>query len=287
MIIQGREITTNDVSYIRQLISDHPDWHRTRLSRELCKHWSWIAGNGCLKDMAARGLLRKLDALGLIPLPEPLCSANNEFRHRSALPLGVDCTPIQTMLRDLRPVQVAPVVSEAGSRLFRALLARYHYLGYNGPVGENLKYLVFDKKKRPLGCLLFGAAAWKVACRDKFIGWPVCVRGLSLIVNNMRFLLLPWVRVPHLASHVLGLAVRRICGDWEFKYGHSIVLLETFVDNRRFAGTCYRAANWVKVGETKGRSRNDRTRKLRVPVKSVYLYPLRDNFRSILLQTME
>ncbi len=285
-IIQGRTVSAEDVEAIRALICAHPTWHRTRLSQELCRRWGWVAANGQCKDMAARSLLRKLDTEGLICLPAPVCSANNAFRHRADTALRVDESPIDTALAELTPLQISPMHEASEQRVFRALLQRYHYLGYRGAVGENLKYLVYDRQGRVLSCVLFGAPAWSMACRDRFIGWERAERErhLGLLANNMRFLIVPWVRVPHLASHILGRVARRIRRDWEAKYAHSLVLLETTVEQQRFAGTCYRAANWHCVGETRGRSRNDPRKRLRVPVKSVWLYPLTPHFRSQLTQ---
>jgi len=169
-------------------------------------------------------------------------------------------------------------------QLLCRLLGQHHYLGYKRPVGENLQYLARDGSGRPLACLVFGAAAWKCAPRDQFIGWtgPDRESNLHLLANNMRFLILPWVQVKHLASHVLGLAARRLSADWQAKYGHPIYLLESFVQRDRFQGGCYRAANWICAGQTQSRSRNDRDRCLRVPCKDVYLYPLSRHFRSSL-----
>jgi len=285
-IIQGRTVSAEDVEAIRALIAAHPSWHRTRLSQELCRRWGWVAANGQCKDMAARSLLRKLDAEGLISLPAPVCSANNAFRHRAEVELSIDASPIGGALASLLPLQLSPTHGEGEQRLFRALLQRHHYLGYRGPVGENLQYLVYDRQGRVLSCVLFGAAAWTMACRDRFIGWQRTERErhLALLANNMRFLIVPWVRVVHLASHVLARIARRISRDWQAKYGHPVVLLETYVEQRRFAGTCYRAANWQCLGETRGRSRNDRRKRLRVPVKSVWLYPLTPHFRRHLTQ---
>ena len=281
-LIQGRRVTVNDIGLIRRLISDHPDWHRTRLSRELSRQWNWVAANGQLKDMAARSLLRKLDAEGLIRLPPPIRSSHNAFKHRTPATVGVDASPITAPLSALRPLIIRQVATPKQRELFRALLQRYHYLGYGGPVGEHLPYLVFDRHDRPLGCALFGAPAWRVSCRDRFIGWDDEARrqGLSNIANHARFLVLPWVRVPHLASHLLGRLARCVSEHWELRYGHPIALLETYVERRRFAGTCYRAANWLRVGETAGRSRNDRAHRLEVPVKAVWLYPLNPQFRA-------
>lgn len=280
-IIQGRRVTADDICYIRQLISMHPDWHRTRLSRELSRQWNWVAANGQLKDMAARSLLRKLDAEGAIRLPPPIRSSHNASKHHTCATVEVDSSPLIAPLSALRPLAIRPVATSEQRELLRVLLQRYHYLGYAGPVGEHLSYLVFDRHERPLGCALFGAPAWRVACRDRFIGWDEQRRrqGLSNIANQARFLVLPWVRVPHLASHLLGQFVQRVSAQWQDRYGHPIALLETYVERGRFAGTCYRAANWIRVGETAGRSRNDRTHRLEVPVKAVWLYPLSKDFR--------
>lgn len=237
--------------------------------------------------MAARALLRKLDCLELIELPAPIRSANNGFRNR---PVELDVveqerTLIEGRLSDLQPIRVQRVESPEDARRFRGLLQQYHYLGYTGPVGENLQYLIHDRQGRLLGCMLYGAAAWRVADRDRFIGWDNAARkrGLSRIANNMRFLILPWVRISHLASHLLALTRRRISTDWQEKYGHPILLLESFIEQRRFAGTCYRADNWIRVGQTTGRSRNHSSGDPRVPVKSVWLYPLQRRFRGALI----
>jgi len=165
--------------------------------------------------------------------------------------------------------------------LFNGLLAGHHYLGHRNTVGENLRYLVRDRMGRPVACALFGSAAWKCADRDAYVGWDRLTRerNLQRLTNNTRFLILPWVVVPHLASHVLGLIARRIRADWQAKYGHPVYALETFVDRERFPGTCYRAANWRRLGATQGRTRNDRNDRIRAAVKEVYLYPLVADFR--------
>ncbi len=237
--------------------------------------------------MAARTLLRKLDSTGLIELPAPVRSANNGFRNRPVVLLktpGLETSPIEGRLSDLQPLRIQPVEGAEDTRVFRGLLQQHHYLGYTGPVGENLRYLIYDRQGRLLVCLLYGAAAWRVADRDRFIGWDEAARkrGLSRIANNMRFLILPWIRVPHLASHLLALTRRCISRDWQEKYGHPILLLETFIEQRRFAGTCYQADNWIRVGRTRGRSRNHNSGDPKVPVKSVWLYPLCRGFRRLL-----
>jgi len=282
MVIQGRELRAEDIGLIRELLAEHRDWGRTRLSEELCRRWDWRNAQGRIKDMAARTLLLKLERGGLIQLPKRQRPSSNGLRNRHA-PLVAHATePIGGALRNLRPLTVSVV--EAGCedlQLFNCLLRRYHYLGHRNTVGENIRYLARDRIGRPVGCALFGSAAWKCAARDAWIGWDRGTRetNLGLLTNNTRFLVLPWVVVPHLASHLLACLARRIRGDWEAKYGHPVHALETFVDRSRFRGTCYRAANWVRLGATQGRTRNDRERCIRASVKDVYLYPLIKNFR--------
>jgi len=284
MIIQGREITPKDIEFIREMIKAHPSWGRSRLSKELALLWNWRAANGQLKDMACRTFLLKLERQGYLTLPPRLCSCR-KVRRRSPCPfVPHETTPIAGKLNRLLPLRIEVVKEKDLLKLFKCLLSSYHYLGFTGTVGENLKYLVFDEKDNPLACFLFGSAAWKTLPRDNFIGWDEATRkaNLHLITNNMRFLILPWVRVPHLASHILGKVARRISSDWIKRYQHPIYLLETFVEKERFRGTSYQAANWIYVGQSRGRSRNDRYRNLKVPIKDIYLYPLLKRFREAL-----
>lgn len=277
--IQGRELTQTDIEAIRQLIADNPDWHRTRLSKELCTIWGWRTETGLLKDMACRSMLRKLEQKGFVALPIARHSGN---RQRRIIDVPHDCDPIETDLRTIRPVQLVPIQgSGATDDLFHCLMDRYHYLGCKGHVGEHMKYIAFDRKNRPIACLLFGSAAWKTASRDRFVGWDRTTRrcNLCLMTNNTRFLILPWIRIPHLASFILGANLRRLRQDWITKYGHDLCLVETFVDRSRFAGTCYRAANWIRIGQSKGRSRQDRNHKLQVPIKDIYVYPLTADYK--------
>jgi len=200
-----------------------------------------------------------------------------------------DRSPIEESLSSLQPIGMETLATgHEQLPLFRYLLQCYHYLGHKTCVGENLKYLFRDRMGRPLGCLLFGSAAWKARSRDEFIGWDSAQRqrNLFLLTNNTRFLILPWVRVKHLASHLLALTLRRLSRDWVNKYAHPIELVETFVERERFRGTCYRAAGWIYVGATTGRSRNDTHQTLRVPVKDIYLYPLRPDFRERLCRAL-
>ena len=266
-----------DLDLIRGLLDDHPDWNRTRLSRELCARWNWHNAQGRPKDMAARTLLLKLERAGYVQLPARRGPSPNGRRNRLLPQVAPETEPIRGALRDLRPLSVT--VAAPGSedaRLFNGLLAQYHYLGHRNTVGENLRYLVRDRHGRPVACALYGSAAWKCADRDTFVGWDRATRerNLQRLTNNTRFLVLPWVAVPHLASHVLGLIARRIRDDWQAKYGHPVQAIETFVDRSRFKGTCYRAANWQRLGSTQGRTRNDQAHRIRTAVKDVYLYPL-------------
>lgn len=282
VVVQGRQVTSQDVARIRELMAANPDWSRRRLSRALAQEWNWRNGAGQLKDMAARTLLVKLEARGLIRLPQRRQTPMNRMAVRRHRQQNWDTTRIEGKLADVGPLTIREVSADAESRLrFTAALAEFHYLGLRGTVGENLQYMVSDSNGRLLACMLFGAAAWKCRPRDQFVGWTAeqRARRLYLIANNTRFLILPFVRVAHLASWILGRVLQRLSHDWEQKYGHRIVLVETFVERERFAGTSYKAANWLCLGSTTGRSRQDRYSTLRVPLKDVYVYLLRRDFR--------
>ena len=281
-IVQGRLVRAEDLAQIQGWLAEHPSWHRTRLSRELCALWGWRNEAGRLKDMACRSLLLKLQARGLISLPSRQRPSINGRRNRRPLELAHEVAPLHAELEALGPLHLEPI--RAGSPdlgLFQFLLQRYHYLGQRNCVGENLKYLVRARHGPPLACLLFGSAAWKCQARDAFIGWTPQERRnqLRLLANNTRFLILPWVRVRHLASHLLSRVARRLSQDWQDKYGHRIHLLETFVERPRFAGTCYRAAGWSAVGATTGRGRNAPGQAPQGPLKDIYLKPLCADFR--------
>lgn len=280
--MQGRKLDGADIGLIRGLLDEHPEWCRSRLSVELCRRWDWRNAQGRIKDMAARTLLLKLERAGHIHLPPRRGPSPNGQRNRVMAVVDHSTDPISGALRDLQPLSVNLVApGSADLRLFNALLADYHYLGHRNTVGENIRYLVRDRPGRPVACLLFGSAAWKCAERDNFIGWEPATRQRKLqwLTNNTRFLIPPWVVIPHLASHVLGIIARRIRADWQGKYGHPVQALETFVDRDRFKGTCYRAANWLRLGETRGRTRNDREHCIKAAIKDVYVYPLAANFR--------
>jgi hypothetical protein len=278
LYIQGRSLAPEQLEWIQGLIAAHPDWGRTRLSRHIAEQWQWRNGVGQLKDMAARTLLVKLERRGWLQLPRRQRGGGSRpAGGPSAAPGGgAPEPPIQTPLGAAGPLELVRVDRAEQRQGLARLLGQFHYLGYRRPVGENLQYLARDAHGRSLAGLVFGAAAWTCAPRDHYLGWDAATRAarLHLVANNMRLLILPWVRIPHLASHLLGQVARRVSADWQARYGHPLYLLETFVEPGRFDGGCYRAANWVNVGQTQGRSRNDRERGLAVACKDVYLYPL-------------
>jgi len=284
-MLQGRPFGPEALAQVRALLGQKEDWSRYRLSRELARLWNWRTPQGQLKDMAARTLLLKLQAQGWIELPpvrikSPTRSGRAPVSARAAL----EPCPVTCALAELVPLQVHEVSGAddpEGRRQLESALHQYHYLGYRSRVGQNLQYWVDDKQGRPLGCVVFGAPAWQCAVRDRWIGWEGAQRARELggIANNTRFLIFPWVRVPHLASHILSQISRRIRRDWQQKYGQPIWLLETFVDRQRFAGTCYRAANWICLGQTQGRGRQGPSGRLSTSIKDVYVWPLHRNFR--------
>lgn len=280
-VIQGRIVTPEVLAQVRGLIAERGDWSRRRLALELCRQWQWHSAAGQIKDMAARSFLDKLEARGWIELPPRQRRRGPGFAPRLAA-LPPPQAELKASLAQLRPLQWQVFRARQPQAMrFNAYLARYHYLPYRSAVGENLGYLVQDRQGRDLACALFGAAAWKIQPRDTFLGWTASERQahLSGVVNNSRFLILPWVRVPELASHILGRVARRLASDWQAHYGHPVVLVETFVERERFRGGCYRAANWIYVGQTQGRTRQDRERRIQAPVKDIWVYPLQANFR--------
>ena len=282
MISQGRSVTAPDVEFIQRLLNDHPGWNRTRLSEELCRIWNWCTASGHYKGTACRTLLLKLHRRGHLQLPPPQRPANNDYRLWKFPDLPYPRDSVKTSLATLIPLVIVPVHGEqAHQQLIKCLLHHHHYLGYRGTPGESIGYLVYDRHHRVVACLTFGAAAWKIAPRDNFIAWDPATRmqNLSYLTNNLRFLIFPWVQVPNLASHILSCAVKRLNNDWITHYKHPLYLVETFVDISKFDGTSYRAANWIRIGQTKGRTRQDRYRTLTVPIKDIYLYPLHKSFK--------
>jgi hypothetical protein len=286
--VQGRVLDMAGLGEVRQLLEEHPEWSRWRLSRQLAWQWEWRNAAGLLKDMAARSLLLKLEQRGLIQLPPRRRRCPNRMR---LVPKGTDAPlapPITARLAPLRPVRIQEVSRKPRDRQTLArLLHQHHYLSYTSPVGENLQYLAWDRYGRVLAACVFGAAAWRCAPRDQFIGWDEAARraGLSWLCSQTRFLIPPWVKVKHLASHLLAQWCRRLAADWQAKYGHPVWLVESFVEADRFTGACYRAANWHHVGATQGRSRQDRHHQLRVSRKEIFLCPLHPNYRRLLCQS--
>jgi hypothetical protein len=281
---RGRRIGPGEVTFIQSVVDAHWEAGRTVISQELCRQWDWRQPNGHLKEIVCRGLLLKLERAGQIRLPASRRRGVYPGRKPRVQPLSIDTSSIQGSLQELLPIDWVQVRRRgAQEALFDHLIATYHYLGYCQTVGEHLKYLAFSQG-RPIACLSWGSAAWKVDCRDAFIGWSAARRQESLyrVVNNTRFLVLPFVRVPNLASWLLSRNVRRLPEDWQTIYAHQPVLLETFVDADRFTAACYRAANWIRLGSTRGRGKYDRYKRRAQPVKSVLVYPLNKHFRRIL-----
>ncbi|MBM4028135.1 MAG: DUF4338 domain-containing protein [Planctomycetes bacterium] len=283
---RGREVTDAEVVFIRDLIAAHPTLSRRRLSQELCRAWNWVQPNGQLRDMVCRGLMLALHRAGQIALPDRRQASRNPLVERSK-PTAVEiaCRPIHASLPSLGPLRLEQVRRTPAESLFNSLIEQHHYLGYTQPVGEHLKYLVFAEEQL-LACLAWSSAPRHLGPRDRFLGWsaPMRRRNIHLIANNLRFLVLPWVKVPHLASHILGRMARQLSADWERMYGHPLYFLETFVDPDRFRGTCYRAANWIVLGRTTGRGKDDQTHRPNRSLKEVLGYPLARHFRHLLSQ---
>jgi len=281
---RGRPISREDVRFIRELIAAHPEASRRALSRELCRAWGWVQPNGVLRDMVCRGLLLALHRAGEITLPPVRFRPPNPLaRREKEKPPQVDRRPLRARLRSLRPLRFRQVRRTAEEPLFNGLIEWFHYLGYVQPVGEHLKFLVYAGE-RPVACFAWSSAVRHLGPRDRFIGWSAEARrrNIRYLAYNTRFLILPWVDVPHLASHLLGRMVRLLPGEWERAYGHPVYYAETFVDPSRFRGVCYRAANWIYLGKTTGRGKNDQTRRPNRPLKDVWGYPLRREFRRLL-----
>ena len=285
---RGRTITDSDVAFIRELIAKHPTASRWRLSKKLCEAWNWVQPNGTLRDMVCRSLMLELHRAGHIELPPVRLVIKNPLARRKAerrkpIPWLVDTTPLCARLAEIRPLEFRQVRRTWEEPLFNHLLERYHYLNYTQPVGEHLKFLVYAVG-RPIACLAWSSAPRHIGARDRFIGWSAEARrkNIRFLAYNTRFLILPFVQVEHLASHILGQMARLLSQDWERVYRHPVYYLETFVDPERFRGTSYRAANWILLGRTTGRGKDDHTNKPNRPIKEVLGYPLSKDFRQLL-----
>ncbi len=283
---QGRVASTQDIEFIRGLICANPNASRRALSQKLCKAWNWVQPNGTLRDMLCRSFMLHLESEGYIKLPPRKRTPNNPLANRKKPSKAeIDQKQIYTNLSKITPLEIRQVRRTQFEKLFNSLIDQYHYLGYCHPIGEHLKYIIFAKE-RPIACMAFSSSPRHIGCRDKFIGWPAEIRkkNLHLIAYNTRYLILPWVRVPFLASCILSKIVKILPGDWERIYNHPVHFLETFVDTEKFCGTCYQAANWIYLGKTTGRGKNDQTNKPNRSIKSVWGYPLSRDFRSVLQQ---
>jgi len=280
---RGKNISLAEVEFIRELIATHPTLSRRRLSEQLCLAWDWRQANGQLRSMVCRGLMLQLHRRGLIELPAPRQTPPNPLAQRRPPEGELDLWPerLGYSLLELGPLEIKQVRRQPQEKLFNGLLEQYHYLGYTQPVGEHLKHLIYARGT-PIACAAWSSAPRHSGPRDRWIGWTQERRrqNLRLLAYNTRFLILPWGQVPRLASHLLSRLAHRLSQDWEELYHHPIYLLETFIDPGRFAGTCYRAANWIYLGMTTGRGKDDLTHRANRPLKQLWVYPLGSNFRA-------
>ncbi|MDP1649564.1 MAG: DUF4338 domain-containing protein [Rubrivivax sp.] len=276
-----RVITDDDLVFIRQLIAANPQSSRRNLSEKLCLAWNWVQANGALRAMVCRGLMLMLHRRGLIELPPVRQVMRNPMVERRAPEaVSVDQTPLRSTLAELGALEIRQVRRTPDEAVFNALMQQHHYLGYTRPVGEHLKVMVYAAG-RPIAAMAWSSAPRHLGCRDRYIGWTAQARlaNIALLAYNTRFLILPWVTVPHLASHLLGRMARRLSADWQALYAHPIHFLETFIDPERFRGTCYRAANWTVLGITTGRGKDAPTRQVNRSIKQVLGYALVKDFR--------
>jgi len=282
---QAKQVSINEIEFIRRLISNNPHLSRRQLSKRLCELWDWRQANGHLKDMWCRGLLLHLHRSGHINLPPIKFRPNNPLANRKNPPkIAVDTSPISA-IPPHETIKLRQVRWTADEDLYNSLIHQYHYLGYVYPIGEYLKYMFFIGE-RPIGCIAFSSAVRHIKCRDQFIGWSKEQRAsnLHLIGYNSRFLILPWVSIYCLASQLLSRVAEIISDEWLRYYHHRIYYLETFVDTERFLGSCYKASNWIYLGNTSGRGKNDQSHRQNRSIKAVWGYPLVKNFRELLQQ---
>lgn len=288
MTYRRRTVTTDDVVFLCQLIADHPEASRRALSFMVCEAWNWRQDNGEPRDAVCRGLMLKLHRAELIELPPPQWRSNRPAqRHRKPKPIEIDQTPVVCDLAALGPLTIVPVRRTDDEAVVDGLIEEHHYLGYTRPVGAHLKYLVRAGDERPVACLTWSSAPRHLAPRDRYIGWSAEARkkNIRYVVYNGRFLILPWVQVKHLASHLLGRMARMLPAEWEQAYGHPVYFAETFIDMAIHRGTCYRAANWVPMGQTTGRGPRSTSHKPTRSKKEVLGLPLHRRFRRLLQET--
>ena len=278
---RGRSVTNQDISTIREIITAYPNSSRRFISQEVCRAWNWRQSNGILKDMVCRSFLLLLETKGFVKLPPRKLTPPNPLANRKKPPrIVIDEAPIKCPLENVVPVRLEQVRKTFREKMFNSLVNQYHYLRYTQPVGEHLKYIAFSHD-RPIACLAWGSPPWHIGVRDRFIGWPKEIRqkNLHLIANNVRFLILPWVQVSCLGSYLLALNRHCLSQDWQRLYHHPVYLLETFVDTLLYCGTCYKADNWICVGQTTGRGKLNKSQQPLLSEKAVYVYPLTENFR--------
>ncbi len=278
--IRTRTISQPDLEFIQATVSAHWDKGRTQISKILCEKWNWFQPNGRHKDMACREILLTLHRNGLLDLPSGKHDGRNLKRNRSVPVVEISQASVKEKLSNLPPITLRLARNTPIEPLYNSLVQQHHYLGYRQIVGNHLKYIAFMEDK-PVACLGWGSAAWSVKSRDAFIGWDKATKenNLHRVVNNTRFLILPWITVKFLASKLLALNAKRIFNDWMRVYNHPLYLLESFVEKNRFKGTCYKAANWIRVGQTKGTAKRGHDHLFHGNIKDVYLYPLRKDFR--------
>ena len=286
ILISGRYFSEEDLTDVKEIIRMFPNLSRTELANTICENLGWVTATGQPKTDSCYQLFNKLETEGSITLPPR--HKNSAGRRKEKISFGPATEtglPVEGTVADLEPLALKPLQGGSENRLWNEYVHRYHELGYKRPFGAHQRYfIVSEKAAKPLGCLLFAAAAWALSPRDQWIGWDELGRHfrLHLVLNNARFLIFPWVKVKNLASKVLSLAAKRIRTDWHERYGYSPVLLETFIDAEKYPGTCYRAANWIYLGQTKGRGRMDRYNKRPIKRKDIYVYPLTSDFRASL-----
>ena len=290
MTLRSRVFTLEDLGFLRTLIADHPDASRAELARMACSAWNWLQPNGQLKEMGCKVAMLTLHRAGLLTLPPPKHVAPQQRKRASQprphTPEGDPQEPITQPVSDLMPIRLELVTRKTTS-LWNELIDRYHYLGYTILRGAQLRYLI-SSSRGYVAAIGFASPAWKTRDRDAWIGWDESTRtrNLHYIVNNTRFLILPWVSSKNLASKILSLCAKKLPTDWEERYGYRPVLFETFVEQERFAGTCYRAANWIHVGQTTGRGKWEQKgeHKVRAPlaIKDIFVYPLQRNYEIVL-----
>jgi hypothetical protein len=281
LTFRGRTVTEDDLVAIRALIANRPGASRRALSQALCEAWGWRQDNGALRDQVCRSLMLALHRAGHLTLPPVRSRPPNPLARRTApAPCAVDDTAIDTSLAGLGELEVRQVHRTSDEARWNGLVQVHHYLGYTQPVGEQLKYLVLAGP-RPVACLSFSSAPRHLGPRDRYLGWSAEQRRrrIRFVAYHSRYLILPWVHVPHLASHLLGRLTRRLAGDWQRAYGHPVYFVETFVDPSRYRGTCYYAANWCCLGQTTGRGKDDHTYRPNRPRKDVLGYALTPRFR--------